>query len=306
MGAGHQRRRRLRQRRSGFQLRSQRRHAGGRRLERRRQIGDRRARPNSDGSLVWALDTNGDGVFDTGDAVYSYGAATDHPIVGDWTASGRDAIGVYRPDPAHNTQVFTLDANGNGVFNTGDQIFTFGEPGDTVIVGKWKPPGQPLQSAGEPPALRNGPILTARGVVAAGQRSDRHLDGDGAGRATDRRSPASHRTGGTAAERSARLPGRRNAHLVAQRRRLRLVRGPDASGQFRVHNADIFRFAGPRGSPAAGRMDLLTAVLHEEGHALGLPDLNPAVYPNDVMTGTLNLGVRRLPLPGEATSPGQT
>ena len=47
-------------------------------------------------------------------------------------------------------------------------------------------------------------------------------------------------------------------------------------------------------------MDLLTAVLHEEGHALGLPDLNPVLYPDDVMTETLSPGLRRLPRPGEA------
>jgi hypothetical protein len=58
------------------------------------------------------------------------------------------------------------------------------------------------------------------------------------------------------------------------------------------------------GNPAANRMDLLTTLVHEEGHVLGLPDLNPRVYPNDIMTRTLPTGTRRLPKTGEiATFP---
>jgi uncharacterized repeat protein (TIGR01451 family) len=45
---------------------------------------------------------------------------------------------------------------------------------------------------------------------------------------------------------------------------------------------------------APGRMDLLTVVSHEVGHALGLGDQAGA---NDVMTGALAPGVRRLPEP---------
>ncbi|MBV9122167.1 MAG: Ig-like domain repeat protein, partial [Planctomycetes bacterium] len=55
-------------------------------------------------------------------------------------------------------------------------------------------------------------------------------------------------------------------------------------------------------SPAAGHMDLLTVVLHELGHELGLPDLDPAAHPFDLMDGQLALGVRREPGYGEATS----
>jgi hypothetical protein len=49
------------------------------------------------------------------------------------------------------------------------------------------------------------------------------------------------------------------------------------------------------GSPAFGRMDLLTVVEHELGHVLGLGDLNPQAVPHDVMTETLATGVRRSP-----------
>jgi hypothetical protein len=46
------------------------------------------------------------------------------------------------------------------------------------------------------------------------------------------------------------------------------------------------------GSPAAGRMDLLTVVLHELGHFMGHEDLNPDLYPDQLMSGTLAAGVR--------------
>jgi hypothetical protein len=48
------------------------------------------------------------------------------------------------------------------------------------------------------------------------------------------------------------------------------------------------------GSPAAGRVDLLTVVMHELGHTLGLPDLDATEYPYDLMSEVLGVGTRRL------------
>jgi hypothetical protein len=55
-------------------------------------------------------------------------------------------------------------------------------------------------------------------------------------------------------------------------------------------------------SPAFGRMDLLTVVMHELGHVLGYEDLDPGAH--NLMSGALDAGVRRL-LDGESdqTSP---
>lgn len=47
-------------------------------------------------------------------------------------------------------------------------------------------------------------------------------------------------------------------------------------------------------SEAFDRIDLLTVVLHELGHVLGLEDLDPEDNPDDLMNPTLNTGVRRL------------
>ena len=52
--------------------------------------------------------------------------------------------------------------------------------------------------------------------------------------------------------------------------------------------------ANPSAVPA-GHEDLLTVVMHELGHVLGLNDLNPAEFPADLMAETLATGVRRLP-----------
>jgi Ca2+-binding RTX toxin-like protein len=50
-------------------------------------------------------------------------------------------------------------------------------------------------------------------------------------------------------------------------------------------------------SEAFGRMDLLTVVMHELGHVLGLEDLDPAAH--DVMSETLDAGDRHVPAAAE-------
>jgi hypothetical protein len=50
------------------------------------------------------------------------------------------------------------------------------------------------------------------------------------------------------------------------------------------------------GSDAAGKMDMLSVLLHEYGHALGI---NHSADPNDFMGTTLTAGVRRLPTADE-------
>jgi hypothetical protein len=49
------------------------------------------------------------------------------------------------------------------------------------------------------------------------------------------------------------------------------------------------------GSPAFGKVDLLSVVEHEMGHVLGLPDVANAAEPNDLMDISIAPGVRRLP-----------
>ena len=100
-------------------------------------------RPDGEGSLLFVLDTNGDGVFDSGvDAVYHFGRTGDQVLIGDWTGSGTTKIGVERPD-GHGSLVFDLDTNGNGVFDPGvDVEYHYGLTGDQVIVGDWNGDGR--------------------------------------------------------------------------------------------------------------------------------------------------------------------
>jgi len=106
---------------------------------------------------TWFLDKNGNGVFD-GPAIdlqYQYGGvAGDIPVVGDWNGSGTSKIGIFR-----GGFFWLLDANGNGMFDSGDQTFAFGGasgctgplPGffnseprgscDIPVVGDWNQSG---------------------------------------------------------------------------------------------------------------------------------------------------------------------
>ena len=52
---------------------------------------------------------------------------------------------------------------------------------------------------------------------------------------------------------------------------------------------------------AAGHLDLLTAVTHEMGHALGLPDLTASADAHDLMYANLVDGERRLPDAADVT-----
>ncbi|HJZ53858.1 MAG TPA: LamG-like jellyroll fold domain-containing protein, partial [Gemmataceae bacterium] len=68
---------------------------------------------------------------------------------------------------------------------------------------------------------------------------------------------------------------------------------PSDDAEFRATAAPAELNAASR--PAARGYDLLTVVMHELGHVIGLADLNPADVPHDLLTTTLGLGTRWLP-----------
>nr|MDQ3330494.1 FG-GAP-like repeat-containing protein [Planctomycetota bacterium] len=65
---------------------------------------------------------------------------------------------------------------------------------------------------------------------------------------------------------------------------------PDFDEEFARDKNGVYRAVAAK---AKGKVDLLTVITHELAHQLGFDDLNPAVAPNSLMTGTLGVSVRR-------------
>jgi hypothetical protein len=86
----------------------------------------------SDG-YAYLRDTNTQG---TADRSFHFGNPGDVPLAGDWNGDGCDTLSIYRPA----TQEFHI-INHLGTADTGlgaaDHSFTFGNPGDTPVVGDW-------------------------------------------------------------------------------------------------------------------------------------------------------------------------
>ncbi len=86
-------------------------------------------RINTAGAGVWFLDIDGNGTLNTAvDARRVFGHTGDVPVVGDWNATGKTAIGVYRQGQ------WIIDYDGNGVRNPADMIFTFGQAVHTPVT----------------------------------------------------------------------------------------------------------------------------------------------------------------------------
>jgi hypothetical protein len=91
------------------------------------------ARPGAQ-TLTFSLDQNGDGKYDAGDLVFFFGAPGDRVVVGDWTGSDMDKIGVARPAPDGAGLFFLLDNLAGGTNFSPDY---FGAAQDVPVIGDW-------------------------------------------------------------------------------------------------------------------------------------------------------------------------
>jgi hypothetical protein len=210
------------------------------------------------------------GVPDAGP--FAYGAPGWKPVVGDWDGDGRSTAGVV--DGAG--QWYLRNANTGGAPDVAP--FAYGAPGWAPLAGTWRLPGQALRAAGR----GNGPAETLRaealrGIVAAALA--RANEGGG--------------LAGSPRFEVASLPG--DLLALAFPGANRIVLDADAAGHGWFIDPtpledEEFLAGGSAvpGGPAAGRMDLWTAVLHELGHLAGHDHTE-----DGLMAGVLPAGERR-------------
>ncbi|HEX8480279.1 MAG TPA: Ig-like domain-containing protein, partial [Allosphingosinicella sp.] len=72
---------------------------------------------------------------------------------------------------------------------------------------------------------------------------------------------------------------------------------PGEDGEFGGSGTSLTADAG---GAAAGKLDLLTVIMHELGHQIGLADDYASAHGDDLMYGYMNVGERRLPASGDA------
>jgi hypothetical protein len=220
--------------------------------------------------------------------VFRFGGVGWKAVAGDWAGTGRTGIGALDP----STGIWYLRGEAAAGAPDAGQ-FGFGAPGWAPVAGTFVP-AQHLLAAGEGPggvaALARGQLQSAvAGALArlsAAGTDPALLGGLGSARYDVAALP----------------PGVLGLTDVAARR---VTVSADAAGYGWFADASdgpdaAFAPGGPGsplvalpGSPAQGRMDLLTGVLHEMGHLAGRPDGGVA-GPGGLMADALPPGARDL------------
>lgn len=82
-------------------------------------------------SGLWFLDRDGDGLYDAGPELLSWGSAASLPVPADWNGDGSTETGVY------SDGVWVLDGNGDGAIGPDTKVVAWGLPGWTPVPGDW-------------------------------------------------------------------------------------------------------------------------------------------------------------------------
>jgi hypothetical protein len=228
---------------------------------------------------------------------FQFGAPGWIPVVGDWNGDGITTVGVINP----RTGIWYLrNENSAGAPDAG--IFHYGGTGWRGVAGSWRPQGSAQRLAGHPRPV-SSPVQAA---PATGGLTDQQLQQTVAAalqRLEDSGVAASViRLLESATYEIGNLSGPTLGYTWTNARTVVIDASARGLGWFidptplqdEEFSADgRGELQALPGGPAAGRMDLLTVVLHEMGHLVGWRDLDPKTNPESLMSETLGLGQRR-------------
>ena len=231
-------------------------------------------------------DTNGDGV-----------------VTGPYTTAGTDAATVYHAE-GQSGSLLNADVDGSGAVNSKDLTATITAKGDSVgaTAPQNFPAFQLFTGASAVPA--NATSVTQAQVQALLPEAIAAWHSAGLD-ATDLRRLEAAKI--QVANLGTNILGLEAANVITINQ---TAAGFNWYANASARSSQAFTQAGPGGeklagpgSPAAGRVDLLTVLEHELGHVIGLADNNQS---GDLMDTTLDLGVRRAPTAADVSASTRT
>jgi uncharacterized delta-60 repeat protein len=231
------------------------------------------------------------GVFDPGSGTwymagpsgvtsFAYGLGIDKPVVGDWSGDGIWTVGVF--DPRGNGAWLLRDSNTAGAPDIAP--FAYGAPTWVPLSGYSHTAPQALQAAGGA-----GPGAAA---ISTGDLNGVLQSALGRLRQAGVSAGLVSRLASVTALLQPLAPGQLGEALPDQNT---IELSPDGAGHgwfvdpTPYQDEEFANGTAYAGSPAAGREDLLTTVLHELGHIAGLPDDSGSA----LMLDALPSGTRR-------------
>jgi hypothetical protein len=254
--------------------------------------------PSTTSFYVWYLrNENSSGPADAG--VFQFGGTGGvdvtgqwKPVTGDWNASGHTEVGIVNPQGYWFIAGTATTPNATPPLLT--LAFPYGGTGPTwlPLSGDWDYPANPQLAAGGRQTPASADLLSQSTLQTVVSAALQRVEDAGASDALVSQLASATYT-------VADLPGVNLGLTDAATGQVWISADAAGYGWFTDASAasdslfDSQGYALP-GSAAAGKMDLLTVVLHEMGHLAGLPDLSNLTNPNSLMAESLGTGTRRV------------